>query len=54
MMIKRSNLPGIKVVKSYKELVGHLSAEMTKLHDIVHNNVKKQIVSAASSRMAKR
>ena len=54
MMIKRSDLAGVKTVKSYKELLGHLAAEMTKLHDKVHNNVKQKILSAATSRMAKR
>jgi len=53
-MIKRSDLPGTKTVKSYKELLGHISAEMTKLHNTVFNNMKQKMLSAAASRMTKK
>lgn len=53
-MIKRSDLPGTKTVRSYKELLGHITAEMTKLHDKVHNGIRAKILAAANSRMAKR
>lgn len=40
MMVKLSQLPGVKVFKSYSDLFKHMSSEMQRLHDVVHKASK--------------
>jgi cytochrome b involved in lipid metabolism len=53
MMIKHSQLPGVKTLRSMRELFAHVSDELAKFHQKAHANLKQNMYIGTRAGAAK-